>query len=76
MWIRGERYPSTDDWTKLDDLARHLGPCAGLLRRDGLGVVAVAAWRALREADAFYDLVEQVSPGTYVELFARRARFR
>lgn len=25
--------------------------------------------------DAFYDLVEQVSPGPYVELFARRARF-
>jgi N6-adenosine-specific RNA methylase IME4 len=25
--------------------------------------------------DAFYDMVEQVSPGPYVELFARRARF-
>jgi len=25
--------------------------------------------------DAFYDLVERVSPGPYVELFARRARF-
>lgn len=25
--------------------------------------------------DAFYDLVEQVSPGPYAELFARRARF-
>jgi N6-adenosine-specific RNA methylase IME4 len=25
--------------------------------------------------DAFLDLVEQVSPGPYVELFARRARF-
>jgi N6-adenosine-specific RNA methylase IME4 len=25
--------------------------------------------------DAFYDLVESVSPGPYVELFARRARF-
>lgn len=25
--------------------------------------------------DAFYDLVEQVSPAPYVELFARRARF-
>lgn len=28
-----------------------------------------------RKPDAFYDLVEQVSPGPYVELFARRARF-
>ncbi len=25
--------------------------------------------------DAFYDLVERVSPGPYLELFARRARF-
>lgn len=25
--------------------------------------------------DAFYDLVEQASPGPYLELFARRARF-
>jgi N6-adenosine-specific RNA methylase IME4 len=25
--------------------------------------------------DAFYDLVEQVSPGPYVELFSRRCRF-
>lgn len=25
--------------------------------------------------DAFYDLVEQVSPGPYLEIFARRARF-
>jgi N6-adenosine-specific RNA methylase IME4 len=28
-----------------------------------------------RKPDAFYDLVEQVSPGPYLELFARRARF-
>ena len=28
-----------------------------------------------RKPDVFLDLVEQVSPGPYVELFARRARF-
>lgn len=28
-----------------------------------------------RKPDAFYDLVEQASPGPYMELFARRARF-
>lgn len=28
-----------------------------------------------RKPDAFYDLVETVSPGPYLELFARRARF-
>jgi N6-adenosine-specific RNA methylase IME4 len=28
-----------------------------------------------QKPDAFYDLVEQASPGPYAELFARRARF-
>jgi N6-adenosine-specific RNA methylase IME4 len=28
-----------------------------------------------RKPDAFLDMVEQASPGPYVELFARRARF-
>lgn len=28
-----------------------------------------------RKPEAFIDIVEQVSPGPYVELFARRARF-
>jgi N6-adenosine-specific RNA methylase IME4 len=28
-----------------------------------------------QKPDAFYDLVEQVSPGPYVEVFARRHRF-
>lgn len=28
-----------------------------------------------QKPDAFYDLVEQASPGPYLELFARRARF-
>ncbi len=37
-------------------------------------------WRRMgnahsRKPDAFLDIVEQVSPGPYVELFARRARF-
>lgn len=38
------------------------------------------AWKRLgkahsRKPDAFLDMVEQASPGPYVELFARRARF-
>jgi N6-adenosine-specific RNA methylase IME4 len=28
-----------------------------------------------RKPDAFIDMVEQASPGPYVEMFARRARF-
>jgi N6-adenosine-specific RNA methylase IME4 len=31
--------------------------------------------RHSEKPDAFYDLVERVSPGPYAELFARRARF-
>ena len=27
-----------------------------------------------RKPDAFYDLVEQVSPGPYLEMFSRRSR--
>ena len=35
-----------------------------------------AAWRAhSRKPEAFLDLIEQVSPGPYLELFARRNRF-
>lgn len=35
-----------------------------------------AAWRAhSRKPEAFLDLIEQVSPGPYLEMFARRNRF-
>lgn len=42
---------------------------------------AMASWFVWKRSqhsakpDAFLDLVEQVSPGPYIELFARRARF-
>ncbi len=42
---------------------------------------ALASWfqwpsqRHSQKPDAFYDLVEQISPGPYLEMFSRRARF-
>lgn len=42
---------------------------------------AISSWytwprgRHSEKPDAFYDLVEQVSPGPYLEMFSRRARF-
>lgn len=42
------------------------------------GVATLWLWPRLPHSvkpDAFYDLVERVSPGPYLELFARRARF-
>lgn len=38
-------------------------------------VVPINVGRHSEKPEAFLDLIEQVSPGPYVELFARRARF-
>lgn len=38
-------------------------------------LISGAITRNSEKPDAFLDLVEQVSPGPYAELFARRARF-
>lgn len=38
-------------------------------------VIAAPRGNHSAKPDAFLDLVEQISPGPYVELFARRARF-
>jgi N6-adenosine-specific RNA methylase IME4 len=55
----------------------------GDLRFAPLGLPTVFDWKHPRannkihsaKPDGFLDMVEQVSPGPYVELFARRARF-
>lgn len=50
----------------------------GSLKPQRKHVGTVFTWprgRHSEKPDAFLDLVEQVSPGPYVELFARRARF-
>lgn len=46
------------------------------LARLGSSLITTSkAARHSQKPDAFLDIVEQVSPGPYVELFARRARF-
>jgi N6-adenosine-specific RNA methylase IME4 len=44
-------------------------------RIPGSVIAAPKPYEHSRKPDVFLDLVEQVSPGPYVELFARRARF-
>lgn len=48
----------------------------GALRSNVIEIAAPNQWRAAsQKPDAFLDHIEQVSPGPYLELFARRARF-
>jgi N6-adenosine-specific RNA methylase IME4 len=45
---------------------------------DGVALPTAFLWPRLTHSvkpDAFYDVVERVSPGPYLEMFARRARF-
>lgn len=44
-------------------------------RLPGSVVAAPKPYEHSRKPDVFLDLIEQVAPGPYVELFARRARF-
>lgn len=49
-----------------------------LALQTNIGLPTAYLWPRLPHSvkpDAFYDLVEQASPGPYLELFARRARF-
>jgi N6-adenosine-specific RNA methylase IME4 len=60
--------------------SEHIVFCVrGSLRLDTTDALPTAyLWPRLPHSvkpDAFYDLVEQASPGPYLELFARRARF-
>jgi N6-adenosine-specific RNA methylase IME4 len=50
--------------------------CWGSIGRLDSSVIACPKpYEHSRKPDMFLDLIEQVSPGPYVELFARRARF-
>jgi N6-adenosine-specific RNA methylase IME4 len=44
------------------------------LEDEGLAFSGATSGRHSEKPDAFYDLVERISPGPYLELFARRAR--
>lgn len=74
MWERSVRYPSEADWAKLE---RVLGT---RFNRAGHPKSVDRNWftwprgaHSVKPA-AFFDLVERVSPASYVELFARQPR--
>jgi N6-adenosine-specific RNA methylase IME4 len=82
----GFAYKQTLVWAKRDGFSGSVAPNAEflvvavkgsprLLARWSSPVVSIARTREhSRKPDAFLDLVEQVSPGPYLELFARRQR--
>jgi N6-adenosine-specific RNA methylase IME4 len=85
----GFRYRQTLVWHKRDgNMGGSVAPCSAEFlivatqgspeRRDKMpsAVLTTAAPKQhSRKPDAWLDLIERVSPGPYVELFARRARF-
>lgn len=78
MWERDLRWPSQDDWAKLCDLLPVLaerGPLvpAWTSRADSTWFQAPRGIHS-EKPGAFLDMVDHVSPGPYVELFARQPR--
>lgn len=75
MWLKGERYPSPDDWQRISDATGATFDLAGPL--DGTVSTTWFQWpRGPHSAkpDAALDLIERTSPGPRVELFARAPR--
>lgn len=82
--------PTNEQWPRLKALLRlgdeldsevaRINAAKGTAERERL-IRADTSWftgprrEHSRKPDAFLDIVEQVSPGPYLELFARRARF-
>lgn len=85
----GATYKQTLVWHKLDgNMGGSVAPCSAefllvavwgkppVLAKASSAVIAHAQAKTHSvKPDAFLDLVEQVSPGPYVELFCRRPRF-
>ena len=82
----GFTYRQTLTWKKLDGLSGSIAPNSefllvaargspGLLQRLSSAVIEHSQTKThSRKPDVFLDLVEQVSPGPHLELFARRQR--
>lgn len=80
------KYRQTLTWKKLDGLSGSVAPnsefllvaargAPGLLSRLPNAVIERSQTKEhSRKPDVFLDLIEQVSPGPYLELFARRQR--
>lgn len=78
-WEEGACLPTEDDWRSLQAVLPELSdvPCPKAL--PPIGRVDTTWWEWPRGAHsvkpaAFMDVVEQVAPGPYVELFARQPR--
>lgn len=85
----GFRYKQVLVWHKLDgNMGGSVAPCSAefvlvavrgtppVLSKAASAVIrAPQAKQHSKKPDAFLDLIEQVSPGPYVELFCRRPRF-
>jgi len=75
MWLKGERYPSDDDWEGIAAATGATFDLAGPL--DGTVSTTWFQWpRGAHSAkpDAALDLIEWTSPAPRVELFARAPR--
>jgi N6-adenosine-specific RNA methylase IME4 len=74
-WEEDSSFPSPEDWNGLSEL---LGVSGEITPPPSNSNTTWFQWpRGAHSAkpEAFLDLVEQVSPGPYLEMFARRARF-
>lgn len=76
QWERLREFLQLDD-PELDLLVEILNKVKGQLTATGRATSRWFTWprgRHSEKPEAFFDLVEQVSPGPYLELFARRQR--
>lgn len=86
MRLWGFKYRQTLTWKKLDALSGSVAPnsefllvgargAPGLLTRLPNAVIERSQTKEhSKKPELFLDLIEQISPGPYVELFARRNR--
>jgi N6-adenosine-specific RNA methylase IME4 len=74
LWLLGLRYPSAGDWDALARVLGDLGPRAGSPRPAPSSWFAGPRGAHSQKPEAAQDLIERVSPGPYLELFARRQR--
>jgi N6-adenosine-specific RNA methylase IME4 len=74
MWMKGERYPNDEDWDALGRLFGDFGNRAGLPRPIDSSWFHWPRAAHSQKPEHFLDMVEQASPGPYLELWSRRRR--
>lgn len=81
VWVKDQRSPFVSsvapNHAEYLLVGRRGNHCwSGSLRSNVISIAAPNQWRDnSSKPEAFLDYIEQVSPGPYLELFARRARF-